>query len=110
MHTIIPSNTSKKPSVEKKMIVVTHVQDQAVWIEYMRMYNYDYQGVERAKNEYEEHCDRGDECFYYDCDVFILDADIADKKFEELDKGTAWDVYEFMRLNNGVDIDDLVCE
>ena len=37
------------------MIVVTHVQDQAVWIEYMRMYNYDYSGVERAKSEYEEH-------------------------------------------------------
>lgn len=91
--------------MNKSLVVIFHVEDQAVWIEDIRMYPYTRAGIIKALNDKE---DAFNWDYVHDC-TYILDEDEALKLFNFLiNARRPHVVYDYMRSNkNSSELEDI---
>lgn len=93
--------------MNKSMVVIYHVEDQAVWISDIKIYPYTQAGISEAISFQDT-----SSTFDLSTCVYILSEEEANSLYNELmDMPSEYDVYEYMRLNsNDVYLDEVRIE
>lgn len=92
--------------MNKSIVVIFHVEDQAVWIEDIRLYPYSEEGLKEALSDKE---DAFSWDYVHDC-AYILNEDEAQKLLTQLnDAKYPYMIYDYMRANkNNFYLEDII--